>query len=154
MSSIDDLRAAAGCADNHDVYREMVALEAGSTFAFQGQRWLADVSPDLLSASLRRDVDRAKDAARHRQTIEAEIPPHLLFTSGWPTCRPTSDEAALLASVRARVSQMVGVDADHVTAQSVLGRYDELLRARRAARAEVIPQTLATNLPVQAELIF
>jgi 3'-phosphoadenosine 5'-phosphosulfate sulfotransferase (PAPS reductase)/FAD synthetase len=154
MSSMDDLRAAAGCADNHDVYREMVALEAASSFAFQGQRWLADVSPDLLSPSLRQDVNRAKDAAHRRQAYEAEIPSHLLFTSGWPTCRPTFDEAALLASIRARVSRVVGVDADHLTAHSVLARYDELLLARRMAGAEVSPQAPVTHMPVQAELVF
>ncbi|MFM0395165.1 hypothetical protein [Paraburkholderia phytofirmans] len=103
MSSLDDLRAAAGCADNHDLYREMVALKAASTFAFQGQRWLADVSPNLLSPALQADVERAKTSALQRQTIESEIPTHLLFTAGWPTVRPSAEEAALLASVRTRV---------------------------------------------------
>jgi 3'-phosphoadenosine 5'-phosphosulfate sulfotransferase (PAPS reductase)/FAD synthetase len=130
MSSLDDLRAAAGCADNHDLYREMVALEAASTFAFQGQRWLADVSPDLLSSSLKADVARAKAAAIKRQAIEAEIPAHLLFTAGWPTVRPTLDEAALIASVRSRVAALVSIDADHTTPSSVLQRYDDLLAAR------------------------
>jgi 3'-phosphoadenosine 5'-phosphosulfate sulfotransferase (PAPS reductase)/FAD synthetase len=82
MSSLDDLRAAASCADNHDVYREMVRLEAESTFAFQGQRWLGDVAPHLLPPELAADVARAKAAAIERQTIEAEIPAHLLFSSG------------------------------------------------------------------------
>jgi hypothetical protein len=95
MSSLDDLRAAASCADNHDVYREMVRLEAESTFAFQGQRWLADVAPDLLFPELAAAVARAKAAAVHRQVIESEIPAHLLFSSGWPTVRPTADEAEL-----------------------------------------------------------
>ncbi|MFL9911966.1 hypothetical protein [Paraburkholderia sp. RL17-337-BIB-A] len=57
MSSLDELHAGAGYADNHDLYREMVAMEAVSTFAFQGQRWLADVSPDLLSRSLKVDIE-------------------------------------------------------------------------------------------------
>ncbi|WP_250441952.1 phosphoadenosine phosphosulfate reductase family protein [Caballeronia sp. AZ1_KS37] len=110
MSSLDDLRAAASCTDNHDVYREMVRLEAQSTFAFQGQRWLADVAPHLLSPELAADVARAKAAAIERQAIEAEIPAHLLFSSGWPTARPTPDEAELLASVRRRVARTVGIE--------------------------------------------
>ncbi|MDT8842581.1 phosphoadenosine phosphosulfate reductase family protein [Paraburkholderia fungorum] len=135
MSSLDDLRAAAGCADNHDLYREMVALEAASTFAFQGQRWLADVSPNLLSPALQADVERAKTAALQRQTIESEIPPHLLFTAGWPTVRPTAEEAALLASVRTRVAALVGIDVDHTSPGSVAQRYDLLLAARAATHS-------------------
>ncbi|BDC45349.1 hypothetical protein PTKU15_86460 [Paraburkholderia terrae] len=135
MSSLDDLRAAAGCADNHDLYREMVALEAASTFAFQGQRWLADVSPDLLSFSLKADVARAKAAASKRQAIEAEIPAHLLFTAGWPTVRPSLEEATLIASVRSRVAALVSIDADHTAPSSVLQRYDDLLAARPDAGA-------------------
>lgn len=141
MSSIDDLRAAAGCADNHDLYREMVALEAASTFAFQGQRWLADVSPGLLSPSLIADVERAKAAAIRRQAVEAEIPAHLLFTSGWPTVRPTLDEAGLLASVRSRVAALVGIEIDHSTADAVAQRYDSLLAERRGALLEEQPTT-------------
>ena len=82
MSSLDDLRAAAGCADNHDIYRAMVELEATSSFAFQGKRWLADVAPNLLSDSLAKAVVRAKAAAERRQAIEAELPAHLLFSAG------------------------------------------------------------------------
>ena len=130
MSSLDDLRAAAGCADNHDVYREMVKLEARSTFAFQGSRWLADVAPHLLSKGLREAVARAKLMAEQRQAIETEIPAHLLFTAGWPTSRPSHEEATLLASVRMRISELIGVSARHTTAHSVLERYDELLAGR------------------------
>ncbi|WP_206001731.1 hypothetical protein [Paraburkholderia aromaticivorans] len=136
MSSLGDLRAAAGCADNHELYREMVAMEAGSAFAFQGQRWLADVSPDLLlPSSLKADVERAKAAALQRLAIEAEIPAHLLFTAGWPTVRPTTHEAALLASVRTRVAALIGIDVDCITADAVTQRYDALL----ALRAKTLP---------------
>ncbi|SAK57730.1 hypothetical protein AWB76_02503 [Caballeronia temeraria] len=139
MSSLDDLRAAASCADNHDVYRAMVALEAASTFAFQGQRWLADVAPELLSPALAASVSRAKTAAAQRQAIEGEIPAHLLFTSGWPTVRPTLDEAKLLASVRSRVAALIGIDIQCVDAASVLARYDELLE-KNSGTLETIQQ--------------
>jgi 3'-phosphoadenosine 5'-phosphosulfate sulfotransferase (PAPS reductase)/FAD synthetase len=155
MSSLADLRAAAGCADNHDLYREMVAMEATSTFAFQGQRWLADVSPDLLSPSLKADVERAKVAALQRQAIEAEIPAHLLFTAGWPTVRPTAEEAALLASVRTRVAALIGIDVDHTTASSVAQRYDALLAARPAAQSLATSDSHpASAIPQQAAFAF
>jgi hypothetical protein len=44
MSSKQDLTASATCEDNHAIYREMVGLEATSTFAFQDSNWLADVA--------------------------------------------------------------------------------------------------------------
>lgn len=146
MSSLDDLRAAASCADNHDVYREMVRLEAESTFAFQGQRWLADVAPHLLSPELATAVAGAKAAAIQRQAIEAEIPAHLLFSSGWPTVRPTSDEAELLASVRRRVAHAVGIEIGYTSAADVMRRYDELLAQRS-------PEP-AADLPAQASFAF
>ncbi|WP_084534253.1 adenine nucleotide alpha hydrolase family protein [Paraburkholderia dilworthii] len=154
MSSLEDLRAAAGCADNHNLYREMVSMEAASTFAFQGQRWLADVSPDLLPLSLKSDIARAKAAALQRQAIEAEIPCHLLFTSGWPTVRPTYEEAVLLASVRTRVASLVGIDIEHMTADSVAQRYDELFAARNASQPEFFSGDSATAVPTQASFAF
>lgn len=147
MSSLNDLRAAASCADNHDVYRAMVELQAASTFAFQGQRWLADVAPDLLSPALAASVSRAKAAAAQRQAIEAEIPAHLLFTSGWPTVRPTLDEAKMLASVRSRVAALVGINIQCADAASVLARYDELLE-RNSGAPQVAQQ------PHQASFAF
>lgn len=155
MSALDDLRAAADCADNHDLYREMVAIEATSTFAFQGQRWLADVSPDLLSPSLKADVERAKLAALARQAIEAEIPSHLLFTAGWPTVRPTAQEAALLASVRTRVAALIGIDVDCTTAHSVAQRYDALFAIRPRALPTVTSTTdQTTDAPRQSTFAF
>ncbi len=150
MSSLEDLRAAAGCADNHDLYREMVAIEAASTFAFQGQRWLADVAPHLLPASLQTAVARAKLAAAGRVAVEAEIPAHLLYTAGWPTQLPTPAEAALLASVRSRVAALVGIEVDYTTAEAVVARYEALL----AARATVGATQSEPKVPVQEAFAF
>ncbi|MGB8480696.1 MAG: hypothetical protein WCE63_17960 [Acidobacteriaceae bacterium] len=131
MSSESDLLAAAGCEDNHDLYRLMVELEADSTFAFQGKRWLADVAPVLLTAPLRERIEEAKRKAVQRQSIEAELPAHLLFTKGWPTAMPTNDEAELIASVRHRVSDLLGIDAKCLTGDSVVDRYASLMAAAR-----------------------
>ncbi|EKS72562.1 hypothetical protein BURK_003897 [Burkholderia sp. SJ98] len=156
MSSLDDLRAAASCADNHDVYREMVRLEAESTFAFQGQRWLADVAPDLLPPELASDVARAKAAAIERQAIEAEIPAPALLV--WVADgRPTPDEAELLASVRRRVAQTVGIEVGYTSAADVMRRYDELLAQRQGAASS--PDANATapaaaSVPAQASFAF
>lgn len=136
MSAADDLWAASTCADNHDVYRDMVSLEAESTFAFQGSRWLADVAPHLLPDALLRRVAEAKKKAVERQAIEAELPEHLLFTAGWPEAMVTPDEAALLASVRKRVSDLLGLNAACTTPESVSARYTELLLAKVAKESK------------------
>lgn len=135
MSSQQDLIAATTCEGNHDLYIQMVELEAASTFAFQGNHWLADVAPHLLSNDLQHRIARSKVLAERRQAIEGELPKHLMFTAGWPTVRPTSGEASLIASVRRRVSDMLELDAECLTGDTVLDRYDELM-ARQHARVK------------------
>jgi 3'-phosphoadenosine 5'-phosphosulfate sulfotransferase (PAPS reductase)/FAD synthetase len=132
MSKAADLRAAARCPDNVDIYREMVALEADSTFAFQGAAWLADVAPELLDDITRRRVRDAKHRADVRAVAEAAIPPHLLYTENWPTVMPTVDEARLIAGVRATVAETVGIAVAYTTANQVIARYAELMAAREA----------------------
>lgn len=127
MSSESDLLAAAGCDDNHDLYRLMVDLEARSTFAFQGARWLADVAAHLLSAEQLAQIAIAKAAASSRQQIEAQIPEHLLYTKGWPTSMPTWSEAELIAQIRREVSRLLSFESQFLTAETVRDRYAELL---------------------------
>lgn len=129
MSSMHDLLASASCADNRSAYQAMVELEARSTFAFQGSQWLADVAPQLLPAELVADVRHAKRRALQRQQAEAELPDHLLFSKGWPTCMPTVAEAQLIADVRRRVSEAVGLRATFVTPREVIARYADLMRS-------------------------
>ncbi|WP_130425258.1 phosphoadenosine phosphosulfate reductase family protein [Edaphobacter modestus] len=126
MSSTQDLAASATCGDNQAVYVAMVELEADSAFAFQGGRWLADVAPHLLPASLVDRIAKAKELAAARNAIEAEIPEHLLYTKGWPTIMPIPEEAELIASVRKRISAMFGLNAGYLSGESVLSRYAEL----------------------------
>lgn len=90
------------------------------------------MAPHLLSDELRARVVRAKALAAQRQAIEAELPKHLLFTSGWPTARPTIEEAELLASVRRRISSLLDFPAKYLTANAVLEQYDQLLAERAA----------------------
>lgn len=131
MSSQADLLASTGCADNHDILRQMVELEAASTFAFQGSHWLADTAPYLLGGELRERIERAKLGALARQSAEARIPKHLLYTKGWPTVLPTYSEAEMLAEVRADVARAVGLNVSFTSAESVRLRYEELLHEQQ-----------------------
>jgi 3'-phosphoadenosine 5'-phosphosulfate sulfotransferase (PAPS reductase)/FAD synthetase len=135
MSSLGDLVASASCADNQAIYREMVELEIVSTFSFQGQRWLGDVAPDLLDTSTRQRLKEAKERAAAREGAESMLPPELLFVSGWPTFVPSLNQAGLIAEVRRRVAQAVGLSVSHTDAVSVQERYAQLIDAanRKAA---------------------
>ncbi|MCW8308828.1 phosphoadenosine phosphosulfate reductase family protein [Acidiphilium sp. PA] len=130
MSSIGDLRAAASCPENHEIYRAMVDLEARSTFAFQGSRWLADTAPHLLDADMRRAVMRARLAAHERMRIEARLPRYLLYVKGWPTTVPSHEDAEMLASIRRRISTLLDIDADYLTGSAVRDRYGDLIAAK------------------------
>ena len=140
LGSEHDLRASSNCVENHAIYREMVALEATSTFSFQSHRWLGDVAPDLLDAGLRARLQEAKERARLRMSAEARLPEHLLFVKGWPTVLPTPVEAALIAEVRRDVAQAVGLQVQHTNRDAVLVRYRELMTAAKAkATADTFP---------------
>lgn len=131
MSTMADLMASASCPDNQEVYRELVDLEIESTFGFQGQRWLGEVAPHLLSEEQREGVFQAKQRAAQREKIEALIPRDLLYVKGWPTRVPTWDEADLLAYVRTQVSEVVGIeDMECLTAATVVERYEQLMEAK------------------------
>lgn len=151
MSSEADLIASALCEDNHEPYIRMVELEARSSFAFQGNRWLADVAPHILSESLRSKVEEAKIIAAQRQVIEAEIPKHLLYTSGWPTSLPTPEEAELLARVRRQVSALLGFNSECLDAASVHDRYASLMALKKAKGKGGVVEEVS---PQQAELCF
>lgn len=153
MSSADDLRAAASCEDNHDVYRAMVDLEVRSSFAFQGKRWLLDVAPHLLPDRTRAVSCDVKIRAAERQKIESAIPAHLLFKTGWPDVRPTREEAALLAKVRCSVARLLSLDINVATARAVMDRYDDLL-ARKPSAAQTACVESTPEKPAQAELAF
>lgn len=135
MSSTADLLAASGCAENADAYRLLVDLEARSSFAFQGARWLSDVAPQWLDDDVRRRIERAKRAAGERQRAEAELPTDLLYAGGWPTRLPAPAEAEVIAQVRRRVGEAVGIDVQYAKPAAVIDRFAELLSERAEGRA-------------------
>ena len=135
LSSQNDLAAAARCAENQAVYRDLVALEAASTFPFQPTRWLGDVAPHWLTEELRQAVVVAKAGAQRREAAEAKIPQHLLYTEGWPRTIPTRTEASLLGEIRREVADAVGIQVGYREPLEVIQRYEELLSSRVATAA-------------------
>lgn len=133
MGSLPDLTIAANLDEHLDTYRTLVDLECRSTFAFQGSRWLGDIAPHRLTEDLRDRLAIAKVAAAARRAAEAEIPVELLFDKeGWPSFIPSLDEARLLADVRRRVGEAVGLSMRFTNADSIRDRYKELLNLRLA----------------------
>lgn len=130
LGSAADLAAAVTCADNHDIYREMVDLEIRSTFSFHDTSWLGDVAPHLLSREQRLGLSEAKRRARERASAEARLPAHLLYTKGWPTVMPSLDEARLIAWVRVAVAEAVDIDIQYTTPGAVRERYADLMAGR------------------------
>lgn len=132
MSSASDLYQATTCPDNHAIYREMVELEIDSAFAFQSNKWLGDVRPDLLNSEVTDRLAIAKRTSARRKVLEAGIPKHLLYAAGWPTCMPTVQEAELLAEIRLEVAAGIGLNIKHTTASSIIERYEELTALKLA----------------------
>lgn len=135
LASHADLLASSKCEDNQELYREMVDLEIRSTFHFQAGRWLGDVAPELLSEEAREALEESKRKSERREMIESWIPRHLLYTKGWPTVMPTREEAELLAYIRQEVSSLVGLESSYLDAESIIGRYDELMKIKSQKEA-------------------
>ncbi|MBA3822445.1 MAG: phosphoadenosine phosphosulfate reductase family protein [Ktedonobacterales bacterium] len=132
LSSQADLRVAVGDPRNHPLYRELVALECQSGFAFQAQHWLGDLAPQLLDANARERLAQAQHIAQVRAKIEIRIPKHLKYTLGWPQVMPTVSEAELLAEVRQGVANVHGFPIEYATRDAILARYAELMQERPA----------------------
>lgn len=130
LGSQGDLFKASTDPMNAPTYRDQADLELTSTFSFQSDHWLADLAPQLLSETQRAHIPRAKAAAGRRVTAEAEIPKHLLYTKGWPTCIPTWGEAEQLASIRREVADAVGLTIRYDTAETIVARFEALLKQK------------------------
>lgn len=127
LGSKHDLLASAGCADNHDIYKEQVGLEIISAFSFQSGKWLGDVAPWLLDASTLVRLEEAKKKAKAREELESTLPRHLLYTKGWPTDVPTLEEAKLLSTVRKGVSAIMDLPIQYAEPDEITERYRELI---------------------------
>lgn len=130
MATVGNLKAGTRDPRNLSLYREQCELEIVSTFSFQDKQWLSDIAPQLLSEEQRTRLQFAKQAARLRVEIESVIPKHLLYVKGWPVVMPTMTEAQMLADIRVRTGQVMGLPVKYTTALQVWNRYDELMRLK------------------------
>lgn len=135
MATLADLTSSAACPENVAIYREMVELEIASAFAFQGNRWLGDVAPQLLDQEQRDALEAAKRLAAKREAIEAQIPEHLLYERGWPKVMPTSEEAELLCRVRREIAALYEIEVSCTEPAVLSGRYADLMVQKAAKDA-------------------
>lgn len=135
LASLGDLRAGSSAPSNHDAYRELVALEARSSFSFQPTRWLGDVAPHLLTGEVASALARGKRNASERRAIEAALPTDLRYVAGWPPRVPDHDEARQLVDARRRIGAHHDLALRHVTATAVIDRFAELMALQRTRRA-------------------
>lgn len=135
LASEQDITAAARAPGNRGVLFHLVEREASSTFSFQPQRWLGDVAPDLLPASLAADLWRGKVLGADRQRLEAAMPQNLRYVKGWPQRIPSIDEAQQIAQVRRSILAVHNLDTPYDTAHLVRDRIAELYHSQRLQEA-------------------
>lgn len=135
FASLRDLQASAAAPLNGDVYRELVGIEARSTFPFQPTRWLADVAPHLLGSALQADIVRAKVDQAERRRIEAAMPAGLRYVAGWPPRLPTSAEAANIAAARRPILARHGLEDRYSSPTTILDRFAKLMAKGARKRA-------------------
>lgn len=152
LASKGDLVASSTCEHNQAVYCDLVELELDSTFSFQDGQWLADIAPHLLTPEAIDRVPIAKEAARRRIAAEAQIPPRLLYTKGWPTCVPTRVEAQQLAEVRKQVAAAVNIVIGYTDPLAIIQRYEQLMEQNKEAGKPAAHQASETDTGVQVQL--
>lgn len=106
MGSIADLTISADHADNQDAYRYLVGMELHYGFSFQSGRWLADVNPQILDATMQNRVEAAKKAATRRRELEA-LYPDGLKTKPWTHI--TMEDARQIASIRQEITSLYDI---------------------------------------------
>lgn len=135
LASANDIEVAARAPGNRGALLHLVEMEAISTFSFQSDRWLGDVAPDLLPASLAADFARGKALAVQRRQLEESLPANLRYVKGWPQRIPTLAEAKVIANVRAQILAMHNLDSPYRLARQVRDRIAVLHDVERAKEA-------------------
>ncbi|CAH0354496.1 phosphoadenosine phosphosulfate reductase family protein [Sphingobium sp. CECT 9361] len=135
FASLQDLRASTAAPPNGEVYRELVGIEARSTFPFQPTRWLADVAPHLLGPALHSDIVRAKADQAERRRIEAAMPAGLRYVAGWPPRLPTCPEAEDIAAARRPILARHRLEDRYPSVTTILDRFSELMAIGARKRA-------------------
>ncbi len=127
-----DLRASLKDPAAVTIYSRMCDLELVSGFAFQGNRWLTSLAPDLLPEGPSR-LRAAQELADRREVAQMWLPKHLQFTKGWPHCVPSESEAEALAFMRQTICGLYGWETPYLTAEAVRERYRELWELKKSA---------------------
>lgn len=135
MQDLSDQRVSVSVPANVPVYLTLVNLEIASAFAFQGNRWLGDLAPQLLSGAQRAGLARAKEIAARRAAIESQIPDHLLYERGWPKVMPSREEAAELCRVRREVAALYGMTVACTEPEELIARYAQLMAQKAEKEA-------------------
>ena len=132
MSNTADMQASAYNSAHEPLYHRMVALEAASSFGFQGARWLADIRPDILTAEERAAVARGKQVAQRRLAAEATLPLGVRYTKGWPTAPITHAQAQQISAVREQVLTAFDWESPIRTPEAVYAHYNALYETQQA----------------------
>ncbi|WP_312845360.1 phosphoadenosine phosphosulfate reductase domain-containing protein [Sphingomonas sp. TF3] len=135
FASLHDLQASTAAPPNGEVYRELVGIEARSTFPFQPTRWLADVAPQLLGPALHSDIVRAKADQAERRRIEAAMPAGLRYVAGWPPRLPSRPEAEDIAAARRPILARHRLEDRYPSVTTILDRFSELMAIVARKRA-------------------
>lgn len=133
LAGLQNLTVSAANQGNHDAFRRIVALENVSAFAFQPNRWLADIAPGLLNVEEIASSTRAQKLAARRKALEARLPVDLRFKRGWPPRIPSLAEAQTIAAVRSDLLETHGLQIRWPDAAAVRERFAELHAARKEA---------------------
>ncbi|GGD82330.1 phosphoadenosine phosphosulfate reductase domain-containing protein [Croceicoccus mobilis] len=131
LASLHNLQTASLCAGNHASYADIVDLELASGFSFQPGRWLAQVTPELLSPEQARHLPAAIKSAALRRRLETSLPPDLRFKRGWPPRVPTIDEATAIATVRNAILTDRSISNLYPTPSDIRARFAELHSTHR-----------------------
>lgn len=101
---------------NHAVTAAYTALELRSAFSFQSGGWLSEMAPEGMVDE--RLLSHAKKMATERVRLQAEIPVHVLRAKSIRNIQ--MEDAAVLAGVRQRISDLYGVEVIGTHADEIM----------------------------------
>lgn len=131
LASAADIAIGARAPGNRGTLHHLVDMEARSTFSFQPDRWLGDVAPEMLPASLLADLARGKARAVERRQLEGRMPANLRYVKGWPQRIPSLAEASIILTARTAILAMHDLETPYTTPALVRDRIAELHEAER-----------------------
>lgn len=126
----DDQKAVSAYPPAAPIYRHLVGMEAASTFSFQPDRWLGDVSPHLLTPELVQALARGVQLGAERRALEDALPKGLRYVKGWPPRAPTMEEAEQIVRAREIILGHHDLPVTYPTPAAVIGRFEQLIEEK------------------------